>query len=448
VQAWANEREIALIAEHGGPLRDPSVRCKQTLNLDHGGKFGMNFEARDAARTIGWLKLKRELEEYVSCYKTCVVSRTYKTSSGYPLGARLHGVRQGELWNGHSEEVDRKDWLESLPGWTWNASKDIRDNAWTAFQCEMNEYVQINKSSLVRQSYVNPVSGYPLGKRLCDVRQGVLWKGHPNEADRIEWLEVLPKWTWNAKEYAWHAFKSEMTEYVQINKSALVRARYVNPVSGYQLGSRLHGVRQGEFWKGHPEEADRIEWLESLPKWAWNGKDALRMVKWFEFQDEMNEYVKINKSALVHTDYVNPVSGYPLGQRLNSLRQGQLWKGYPNEDDRKEWLESLPNWAWNAKGTDEFKADIKKRKQDNRASVLKGLSESDREKMQKEFDARDRRFANQQAMAAALLKLPAYANKNYQWRLTKQTKAKEDGVVFFQDSSGVWCARMGAEGEG
>ena len=30
VQVWANEREIALIAEHGGPLRDPSVRCKQT----------------------------------------------------------------------------------------------------------------------------------------------------------------------------------------------------------------------------------------------------------------------------------------------------------------------------------------------------------------------------------------------------------------------------------
>ena len=120
VQAWANEREIALIAELGGPLRDPLARCKQTLNLTKGGKWGCNFEAIDALRTIAWLKFKSEMQEYAECYETSLVSRDYVNRvSGYKLGQRLSGVRQGELWRGHPDEANRVEWLESLPGWAW-----------------------------------------------------------------------------------------------------------------------------------------------------------------------------------------------------------------------------------------------------------------------------------------------------------------------------------------
>jgi len=122
VQAWADERETALIAEHGGPLRDESVRCKQTLNLDHGGKFGMNFESRDALRTVAWLHFQDEMEAYVDCYEKSLVPRSYVSpSSGYKLGQRLAHVRQGELWRGHPDEAKRVEWLESLLGWAWNA---------------------------------------------------------------------------------------------------------------------------------------------------------------------------------------------------------------------------------------------------------------------------------------------------------------------------------------
>ena len=121
VQKWADEREIELIAEHGGPLRDPYVRCNQTLNLDHGGKFGMNFESRDALRTVSWLHFQDEMDEYISCYETALVPHSYVSSSGYKLGSRLAGVRQGELWKGHPDQTNRIEWLESLPGWAWNA---------------------------------------------------------------------------------------------------------------------------------------------------------------------------------------------------------------------------------------------------------------------------------------------------------------------------------------
>jgi len=121
VQKWADEREITLIAEHGGPLRDLSVRCKQTLNLDHGGKFGMNFESRDALRTVSWLQFQDEYVAYIECHGTSLVPQSYVNAvSGYKLGQRLLGVRHGELWKGHPDEVSRKEWLESLPDWAWN----------------------------------------------------------------------------------------------------------------------------------------------------------------------------------------------------------------------------------------------------------------------------------------------------------------------------------------
>ena len=122
VQKWADELERELIATHGGPLRDPDVRCEQTLNLDHGGKFGWSFESADAHRTVCWKVFQDELEEFIERYGTSLVFQRYVNPvTGYKLGQRLLGVRQGELWKGHSDEDERKRWLESLTNWAWNA---------------------------------------------------------------------------------------------------------------------------------------------------------------------------------------------------------------------------------------------------------------------------------------------------------------------------------------
>lgn len=124
VQKWANEREIALIAEHGGPLQNPSMRCKQTLNLTNGGERNVNFEARDALRTVVWLLFHDEMEEYVECHDTALVPHLYTNPmSGYKLGRQLNAVRQGALWRGHRDHAKRIEWLEALPGWAWKAKE-------------------------------------------------------------------------------------------------------------------------------------------------------------------------------------------------------------------------------------------------------------------------------------------------------------------------------------
>mgnify|MGYP006084255967 CR=1 FL=1 len=123
VQKWANEREIALIAQYGGVLSDPSSSCKQTLNLTKGGQGIIDFDSKDATRTIKWVKFQRELEEYIACYKTSLVPQDYVSDSGYPLGKRVNKVRTGSLWTGHSKEAEMLAWLRGKPDWNRDGRK-------------------------------------------------------------------------------------------------------------------------------------------------------------------------------------------------------------------------------------------------------------------------------------------------------------------------------------
>ena len=82
-----------------------------------------------------------------------------------------------------------------------------------------------------------------------------------------------------------------------------------------------------------------------------------------------------------------------------------------------------------------------------RAAVLAALPESERPKKQAEFDNTDRKEANRKGKANALLELPSYADKGYQWCYKNLPQAAKDGVVFSQDDRGEWCARMQDQGE-
>ena len=398
VQKWADEREIALIAEHGGPLRDPSVQCKQTLNLRNGGKGNVNFEALDAARTIGWLKFKREMEAYVECYNT----------------------------------------------------------------------------SLVKASYVNMSSGYKLGKQLTCVRGGVLWKDHPDEAGRIQWLESLPKWSWDPKKHSyitikWSKFKQELQEYVNFHNTSLVPSKYVNPLSGYRLGETLAHVRNaGTLWKGHPDEPKRVEWLESLPNWtwkprkskAWRVSQSKHRTEWWYSQDERDKQSKRLKALWDNADEekraewcrkLSEARSTPEAKAAQSERSKEFWNSQEARDD----MSKRSNDFWSnvsdvkrVEMSQKMSAKHALRKASNRASALKDISESKGIKKQKEFDRNDHKEANRQSRATALLKLSEYADKGQRWCYRNQAQAKREGVVFFKDASGVWCARMGGQGEG
>lgn len=281
---------------------------------------------------------------------------------------------------------------------------------------------------------------------------------------------------------AWERFRSELDVHVKATGSASCLVSTVTS-SGYRLGNAVQSVRKGHLWKGHPDSENRVMWLESLPKWQWNDSLNARRSDWLKFQSEMVQYIETELTSLVPQAYQSP-GGYNLGTAVANVRQGQMLTNHPDKDERIRWLESLPDWVWNAQSTESFRqqhreiaqlqfqhekaegkptiVDHGKRTRTDqwtpemfratrektaatnavkRAAVLAALPESERPKKQAEFDRNDLKEANRKSKANALLKLPSYAEKGYQWCYKNLTQATNDGVVFSQDSNGVWCAR-------
>ena len=85
------------------------------------------------------------------------------------------------------------------PAAVWAGIEAWRNRALTKFKASMEAYAEEHGSALVPSKYADE-DGYPLGRRLCDFRQGRLWKGMSDEADIVAWAEALPNWHWDARE--------------------------------------------------------------------------------------------------------------------------------------------------------------------------------------------------------------------------------------------------------
>lgn len=264
---------------------------------------------------------------------------------------------------------------------------------------------------------------------------------------------------------AWLKFQDEMEEYIECYGTSLVPHSYVNPVSGYMLGQRLDGVRQGKLWRGHPDQLERIEWLESLPNWAWNAMEtdewreavSERAKKQFESQEARDAMSERAKKQFESKEARNASSNRAKAQAAREAAEGK-----PSLVERGK-ATRIENWTKEQREAAKIKraSTVANRTQSQcdaisakktataaakRAAVLAALPESERPKKQAGFDRNDLKEANRRGKANALLQLPSYAEKGYQCCYRNLTQATKDGVVFFQDPGGVWCARMGNQG--
>lgn len=125
VQAWADKREIELIAEHGGTLRDmePTRWIHQTFNIQAGGKGKDWWRKTEAKLLTYWKRFCVEIVAFVDEHKTAYVTTSYVSPTGYSLGNAVSRIRTGAMLKGRPDEFERRNWLESLRGWTWDATK-------------------------------------------------------------------------------------------------------------------------------------------------------------------------------------------------------------------------------------------------------------------------------------------------------------------------------------
>ena len=374
VQDWANKREIELIAENGGPFRNPSVRCKQTLNQTKGGKWGCSFEARDALRTIAWLKFKAELEAYTACNETSLVPNVYvNTVSGYQLGQHLCGVRQGQLWKGHPDEADRVEWLQSLPKWAWDATKT-------------DEYKEGN-SERSKKQFESQESRDEISKR--------------------------------AKEWRENATPEQLAELSQKNLES-------HSTSEYKEAASERAKKQFESQEARDEQSKRAK-------------------KQFESQEARDE---ASTRAKTQAEREAADGMKSLAERGKGTRTANWTKEQREAAVAKRKVTTAAKRAKIAAGELEDTNAIKRAliKTANRAKVLEGLPEAQRKTKEKEYAVVDLKEANRKGKANVLLQLPEYSDKGYQWCYKNLTPAQKDGVVFVQDANGVWSARVRDQG--
>jgi len=195
VQKWTDYREVELIAQHGGTLRDmaPDSWIPQTFNLQKGGKGVLGAVSMDAFVAKRWNVLKQKLLEYVEQHSTARVPYNYVAPCGYNLGRMVCSVRSRLMYlAGRPEEAERHALLSSLPGWSWSCHND----SWEGFKECFSKYVTQTGSSWVKKSYITPC-GYHLGQQVSNIRTlKTFLRNHPDAEERKAWLETLPGWHW------------------------------------------------------------------------------------------------------------------------------------------------------------------------------------------------------------------------------------------------------------
>jgi hypothetical protein len=247
---WANAREIALIDQYGGMMRDrePSAPIRQTFNLTRGGQGNAaavweSLEARTKAR---WQHVQKKLQDYFDTYGNLRVPNYYVCADGTPLGLVVRSMRDGEYITGYD---DRVKWLKER---AWVAREF--DARWDDVQPHIQKYFDTHNHLRVPRFYVAP-DGFPLGQLVSNIRASEQYiKGHP---ERLQWLRERA-WVDNEFDARWVDMQKIIDEYLAAHGHLDVPCAYVHH-NGARLGQLIARIRTGIFLNGNRE---RAQWLK------------------------------------------------------------------------------------------------------------------------------------------------------------------------------------------
>ncbi len=209
---------------------------------------GWSWNPRDDA----WERGFRHLRAYAMRTRHCRVPQGYTTEDGFALGSWVSGNRH----RASRLPKERRDRLESLPGWSWDPFAE----AWEHSFQHLMKFSKREGHCRVPVSRVEK-DGCKLGKWVVVQRQA---QGKMDEAHRCR-LEALVGWTWNPYADDWGRMFRELAQYEARVGHARVPVGHVTS-SGVKLGSWVR--RQRRIRDAMTQ--DRRQRLESLVSWSWN----------------------------------------------------------------------------------------------------------------------------------------------------------------------------------
>jgi hypothetical protein len=273
--------------------------------------------------TEQWDEGFTNLQEYVKKNGSARVPASFKTKDGFALGIWVNNQRSRK----DSLSVARRDILESLKGWSWDALTD----KWSEAFEQLKQYVKQNGSTRVPQRFKTK-DGFALGIWVSSQRA----KEDSLSVERRNLLESLKGWSWDPHTDRWNEGFANLQEYVKKNGSARVPTAFKTK-DGFALGiwvATQRGAKTSLF-------AERRKLLDSSCKdWTW---DSLTD-RWNEAFAHLQEYVKRNGSARVPQVFKTK-NGFALGTWVSTQRV----KKESLSVERRNLLESsCADWAWDA----------------------------------------------------------------------------------------------------
>jgi hypothetical protein len=199
-----------------------------------------------------WEDAFSHLQEFSTREGHCRVPTKYETEEGYRLGSWVAAqrIRKADM------DLERRQRLEKLPGWSWDAFGD----QWEDGLLRLSEFSEREGHCRVPKRYKTE-DGYPLGHWVVTQR---VTKGDMNP-ERVRRLEELPSWSWDIKADKWEDGILCLREFSEREGHCRVPKRYKTE-DGYPLG---HWVVTQRVTKGDMD-AERLRRLEELPGWSWD----------------------------------------------------------------------------------------------------------------------------------------------------------------------------------
>jgi superfamily II DNA or RNA helicase len=180
----------------------------------------------------------------------CRMPAIYKTDDAYPLGQWITVQRS----NKESMQPDRRQRLEALPGWSWDALSD----QWEEGFAHLKAFSDREGDCRVPDNCKTD-DDYRLGKwvgRQRAVRDSI-------EPDRRQRLEALPGWSWDPYSDQWEEGFSYLKQFSEQEDHCRVPQGF--KTEGYRLGLWVTRQRQSR----NKLDPDRRQRLEALPGWVW-----------------------------------------------------------------------------------------------------------------------------------------------------------------------------------
>jgi superfamily II DNA or RNA helicase len=268
-----------------------------------------------------WEEAFVSLHKFISDNGHCRVPRNFTTSDGLRLSSWLQNQRTKK----DALSQDRRDRLNVLVGWNWDAHAVLWDEGFAHLQ----EFVEKYGNGRVVSGYVSE-DGYQLADWVGSQRKNE----NKISQDRKIRLESIQDWNWGVFDKKWEEYFARLQEFVAQHGDCRVPQSYKT-----SDGIRLGGWVSTQRLKQNDMSPERKARLEALSGWCW---DRI-VIKWEESFSHLQEFVQREGNSRVPSIYITP-DGVKLGSWVSIQRK--------NRDEmqleRKNRLEALAGWSWDA----------------------------------------------------------------------------------------------------